>query len=351
MADTTTKQRYDFVDLMKGVTIILVIALHCLITYTPKIDAMLFHTRMPLYTFLAGLFFSTMPSFKVQFVKKINRYILPLLLFSFIYALIFNCTISYFSIPLLKGEIVSFFVYQSQMRANSPLWFLRYLMMLFLLCYCFEFITRKCSKTVKIILAFAISCSYFYFNQTIHDNYHGGINNLTTLYFNTNIPSALVAFPTYYLPYLFKDYILRNHNIKHLTIALPFAFAAWYFASQSNMDSFFKVGNCGTNYLRFIIAQAGGLYVFFYFCYLIKRIPFISYLGRYSIVLLCTHAIMLYLCRHVFFISDPYMKFALIIATAPLLIWVLTKYLPHFTAQKDLIKVDENGKIRISFRD
>ncbi len=176
-----------------------------------------------------------------------------------------------------------------------------------------------------------------------------GANNLTSLYYNTHIPSALVAFPTYYLPYLFKDYILRKHNIKHLTLILPLAFIVWYCASDPS--AFFQIGYCGDNFAKFFIAQAGGIYVFFYFCYIIKRIPFISYLGRYSIVLLGTHSIILYLCNNIFSITDPYIQFAIIMATAPLLIWLLTKFLPHFTAQKDLIKFDEKGKLKISFRD
>lgn len=52
------KQRIEYIDLMKGVCITLVVMFHSGITFHDNlIDPMLRVFRMPLYFFLSGLFF------------------------------------------------------------------------------------------------------------------------------------------------------------------------------------------------------------------------------------------------------------------------------------------------------
>ena len=50
-------------------------------------------------------------------------------------------------------------------------------------------------------------------------------------------------------------------------------------------------------------------------------------------------------------LNNEIVEFVIVMITAPILILVFTRYLPHFTAQKELIKVNDNGKIRINFSD
>ena len=53
------KQRVEYIDLIKGIAIILVVAGHCSLPLPEHMRNMLQHARMPLFVFLSGLFFST----------------------------------------------------------------------------------------------------------------------------------------------------------------------------------------------------------------------------------------------------------------------------------------------------
>jgi fucose 4-O-acetylase-like acetyltransferase len=82
---------------------------------------------------------------------------------------------------------------------------------------------------------------------------------------------------------------------------------------------------------------------------IIRQLPIISYVGRYSIIMLCTHQVIITLlvaARH--FLPEMYRQtglaeslifFAITVGISILCCWPLKKYLPWFTAQKDLIKI------------
>lgn len=78
------KKRIEYIDLMKGICITMVVLLHCHYFEGEKaiIDTYLRPLRMPLYFFLAGLFFKTYSSFKCLLIKKINNLVIPYLFFS-----------------------------------------------------------------------------------------------------------------------------------------------------------------------------------------------------------------------------------------------------------------------------
>ena len=74
------------------------------------------------------------------------------------------------------------------------------------------------------------------------------------------------------------------------------------------------------------------------------KVPLLSYIGRYSIIVLCTHVYVIHLVINCMTgITDT--RFALpavfivSVLVCAMLIPVFKKYLACFTAQKDLIKV------------
>ena len=81
----------------------------------------------------------------------------------------------------------------------------------------------------------------------------------------------------------------------------------------------------------------------------IRWLPVISYIGRYSIIVLCTHmavvkAVIAALCLLPIGWDDADIVPSLVVLTltivcSVLCCWLLSRYLPWFTAQKDLIKL------------
>lgn len=341
------KERIEFIDLMKGITIILVVAFHYCVYASPIIDGMLLNVRMPVYIFLSGLFFSTYGSFKRLVVKKINRYILPIILFSPIFLIIYSSSLPYASIPQFKSDVYHVITTLDLTHANPSLWFLKMLFMLAILCYGFEYITCNYSCKIKITIAIVVPGIWYYINPIIIPHYLGQEPWALALIHSTLSP-AIVFFQIYYIAYLLRPIITKeSHNKVILSAILPFALILLYLCHEEPV--YFGRGLCGENYLKMLLANASGIYVIFYISYLLKKVTYVSYMGRYSLVVLCTHYIIYIILTACFNMTNVYVNLAIILVISPILIYVLTRYLPHFTAQKELIKVGENGKIRISF--
>lgn len=82
--NTTEKKRIGYIDLMKGICIILIVLLHCDIkTPYEQLDIMLKNVRIPLYFFLSGLFFKEYSSFLDFIVRKVNKLIIPYIFFAY----------------------------------------------------------------------------------------------------------------------------------------------------------------------------------------------------------------------------------------------------------------------------
>lgn len=109
------KQRIEFIDLAKGICILLVVCMHGgLWIGAPMIEAL----RMPLFFVLSGFFFKDYGSLYNFFIKKTNSLLVPLLFFMLIEAVI----ILMLSPHLFIGSVIAPFIKPTMI--NFPLWFL-----------------------------------------------------------------------------------------------------------------------------------------------------------------------------------------------------------------------------------
>ncbi|MCD8069839.1 MAG: hypothetical protein LUE08_00415 [Akkermansiaceae bacterium] len=81
-----------------------------------------------------------------------------------------------------------------------------------------------------------------------------------------------------------------------------------------------------------------------FLCKAVKRLPFVSYVGRYSIVLLCVHALIMRFVEALLSTENTGLLFnssyaLTTLVLSALMIPVCRKLLPWFVAQKDLIKL------------
>ena len=96
MTQVTTKQRVEFIDLTKGICILLIVLNHSFARFSGSFLDSFMIFRMPLYFVLSGLFFLTYGSLALFMKKKINKLIIPMC-----FAFVFTCIIL-ISLPTIK---------------------------------------------------------------------------------------------------------------------------------------------------------------------------------------------------------------------------------------------------------
>ena len=128
MGDDKNK-RIDFVDLTKGVCIILVVMAHIGGAFE-KLDyhSMIASFRMPLYFFISGIFFKSYEGLFGFFIRKINKLIVPFLFFylsAFLLKyIVWKIAPGVFQLPVSWTELLVVFHDHALIKFNPPIWFL-----------------------------------------------------------------------------------------------------------------------------------------------------------------------------------------------------------------------------------
>lgn len=283
--------------------------------------------RMPFYFMLSGLFFKDYGGFKT-ILKKINKLLIPFLFFY---------TISFFIYVILTkvagAEIsISYFSFFTQKQiVNIALWFLPALFwanVSFLLIY-------KLSVNIYVLgilslVVLAISIYVF-------------CEDSTQLPFF--IDSGISVLPFFYLGYMLKStgILYPNKNDKYILLLIPVLLAvavACYIIGDNPYIGFGSVTILGNPYL-FFLGAASIVIAFILICKKIGAVKGIRYIGRYSLIILGVHLeicpLISLLGKQLHIFIPPIVLFIITLALSVLMIPLLTKYFPKFTAQSDLI--------------
>ncbi len=322
------KKRIEFIDLAKGFCILLVVFNHI-----HETDLMLCSSifRMPLYFFLSGLFFKTYSGFGEFMLKKTNRLIIPFLFFfclgATLYFVLWRWT------PNLRGGIETDNVY-----SNIPIWFLLALFEVNIIS--FLLIKLAHGKTLPCMILFALAGAAGYLIECFNYNIY--------FFFDTALTSA---------PFFFAGYIVRQKTNmlqpnKYDKFWLPVTItcfsivAATYLCYKEKID--LRANIVHYNIFAFYFAALCGIMGILTIAKRIGRLPLISYIGKYSIVLLGVHFLLLTICdiyltpiigKHNV-LSDT-IFFVIIVAASTLTIPAFKKFTPKFIAQEDLIKMPQ----------
>ncbi len=304
------KPRYEFIDLMKGICILMVVMNHSQIDWIFN-NKLLISFRMPLYYIISGMFFKTYDSFGIFSMKKINSLIIPACTTLIFYNGI--KTLDYF----IAGKGLQFFF---EMHA---MWFL---ISLFQVGIIYFFIKLVNNKTVETILSVLISLSgYLLFYNKIHLPYF--------------IDTSLSAVIYYHFGQVLKGSNVLQHQSRKDNIIRLFVWLALFMA----VGLLFNVGKLNmwnneysSNYIITITLGISGTMIVLYFSKLFKKIPIISYIGRYSIIVLCFHNLVLALFFHTLKFHTPYLNLVLTIALMYPTIYLVKKFVPFLFAQQSL---------------
>lgn len=337
---TNAKERIAFIDLMKGIAVLLILVHHLGFTeQTEWLKTVTYNLRLPSFFFIAGLFISHKYTTRAFIIKKVNNLLVPYAFFGLImFAVALYIPdmpmlgITDYHIEMTRQGLYRFFAHP----ANLPTWFL---WALFYASIIFFAISRSLRQrhwmiTIVTITAIGIAGRMLSHHMLTHLNQNSLMTFLRYTHFSIGMESAF---------YLMAGYIFRNspmfaynpNDRTRAAIILP-ALALWLLTADG-VTSYYWYNLVNPLYTSYI-AGLSGVAVMWLLSQRIGYLPYVSYVGRYSIITLGTHWIYHIIMRDIG-ITSPYIELAVILALLPPTIYVLTRYLPWLTAQRPLIPV------------
>lgn len=342
-----SKKRIEFFDLAKGICIFLVVIYHLSEFYEIELPAnnVIKSIRLPLYFFLSGCFFKTYEGF-IDFIKrKCNKLLMPFA-FWFLFALVLTIVLSCFDVVLYKDYklitlrvILSNFIHSSY--PNAPIWFLLCLFWVNIAFYVINIISGLFKFRLLLIGIFSLIA---------------GLIGVSLSNFGIRLPffvdSAFTAMPFFTFGYyIFRFTSIANPNRFDKWIPLIIFFFFFFLYLISPFYSLKR--NANIVYQNFLIVYLcgfmGALSVIL-ISKMFNKLLVISYWGRYSIMILVSHG-MVYRLLSIFIIApitsrvgiddnvNFFVNLVLTMTICTSLIPFFKKYMPHVTAQKDVISV------------
>lgn len=344
----STRPRVDYIDLAKGFCILLVIIFH--LTETYKYPCVFNNVgkvfRMPLYFFLSGLFFKTYSGIWDFIKRKINKLLIPFT-FWYLVGVGLSIVMYFFFGWKLSGShryepipaLLQVFHYDSV--PNLPVWFLISLFESNVIFYVISLIANRFGRyRIGAIVTMSLMCG------AIAIVVKGTDISLPLFLYNT-----LYHFPSFCLGYLaFRNtkilepnkYDKYNWIISIAAFALMTAIAHWGMGLTEPGSKIDSTSEILMSYPDAWLGIAGILFL----SKSIKRLPVVSLYGRYSIMLLVTHLLVVAIIyfplkrlgipKIYSFIINSMITFTYGLVAIPF----MRRFMPHVTAQKDVIKVE-----------
>lgn len=339
MKQTKLINRIEFIDLAKGLCILLVVSYHIdqkhYFYANEQVSNFFFAFRMPLYFILSGIFLSINNGYTEFIQKKINRLLVPFIFFIiltnicyYIKHLIIHTPYQYIS-PLFF-----LFTENSYGLNNNPLWFLASLFTTYMMFAFMHYLFK--GELYKICIA-SLFCGLI--------GYMLWISKISIpFYLDTSLTCT---------PFICAGIIIRKktniltcneggNNRFYNLVASLICFLITYLSCGG--ESLFYKNEYQDNYFFVLLAGISGSIGVLLLCKMIVKLPIISFIGRYSIIVLGMHTIIINEMKYFFlykFTQPIYWEiitFIVVIIISCCLIRFFIKYLPFFVAQQDLVQ-------------
>lgn len=322
------KERLPFIDLLKGVCIILVVLYHSNPRF-PQLSLL----RMPLYFALSGLFYSSYSSFAVFAVKRINRLLVPFLFF-FSIAVVYEAAACY-----LKQDYSNLLprnVFSESMTVDIPLWFL---LSLFEVAMYYYVVTKIKNLVVQTVVVVTISYLGYCLNGW----------GIDLPFFLDSSMTALLFFHFGALSRKVSPGLFEKKRSDYPIIVVAFALFAYTLQTVKPIS---LMGNSyGSSYLLIVISSFSAITAVFYLCKRVGWIPLVNYFGRYSLVVLGLHSLLLGIQRF-YFPGNALMGVAVLLFAFTVIyfsIRFLLAFFPQYIAQAPLLSLRQ-GRLYFNFR-
>ncbi|MDE7119235.1 MAG: acyltransferase [Muribaculaceae bacterium] len=340
----TTTERIQFIDLAKGVCILLVVMGHLVPAFNENLT-FVYCFRMPLYFCLSGLFYKDYGGLMNLTVKKTNKILIPFLAWYLI-----SYAVYYLGRVLTRSQIDAQYhlvdIFTTNDIFNIPIWFL---LCLFWSSILFTLIRRVAANEIQTGIGVLVAAGAGWLMSAC------GVFNF--LY----VGSALSCMPFFYMGYMLKKSAIlypRADMLKTVIVMAGCLLGASLLAflpAEPPRLLYYKNGVSAGNVFEIYACAAMFVVGIMLLCKLVGRIPFVSWLGRYSIIVLVTHMPLSAITGTVInkavgrFVTDDVkylLNFTVVTVLMLLIIPFCRKCLPYITAQKDLITGSAQSALR-----
>lgn len=328
----TSQHRIAYIDFMKCLCIMLIVMYHIdheFFNYLlPDLNDALQAFRLPMYYFISGVFFKLYGGLVDFTRRKVNNILVP---FVFFVVLAFVVRLLEYGVRMAVGadpidislvDLVGPF-YLRYWPNTTPLWFLLSLFWVNVIFYALQ----RVIKPLWGILAMTVALSVV--------GYELGVNKVEL---PLMLDTSLVALP----------YFVLGWGMKRLGALVPSRWDRWgifalllvawpiYWLSEF-VNLHFQIL---PGYWKLYLLPFVAILALMWACKPLQRVPVMCHYGRYSLIILGTHPLILQPIRFLLLRSgmDYGIQLTLIVFALTMLIewpliWLLKTYFPRFTAQ------------------
>jgi len=328
----TSKKRIEWIDLAKGICIFLVVFRHVSVALDIDypLQTQFASFRMPLYFILSGLFFKQYEGFAGFLKRKTNKLLIPFLFF------LITTSVIPFAVINHESSLKLFFTDMNGPVYNFAIWFLLCLFEINILFYLIQLTAARLvpehQTAAVLVLCLLLGCCGLAL----------GVAQVKNLFYLCTMLTALPFFTFGWWLRRHTSFLNQPFNPKTDVPLLAVCALIVATCSYRVVYAFNEIPREGVPFI-YLCGIAGTLMVLTV-SKLIKRLPLVSFWGRYSIIILCTHQVVVFVTETILmrYLSGIPLFVAVLVSTlliCHLSILFMKKYMPHVTAQKDVIKV------------
>ena len=325
-------QRLAYIDSLRGLSIILIIALHSRLTIVnTEVNRMFLNMELPAFFFISGLFFKRYSGFRQFIIKKVNNLIVPYFFFSYIPF----CLLSYFFTDSYSD--LSFYILAPIKPYNTPLWFVRCLFFTFLLYYFIDKFTEKKSILLPmsvIAILVLVTCLVNVKYQELKE-----VNSILSefSFIINDIQTSFISLPYFFIAQQIKKrgWLEFKINWKLTTLLVSIAIAIAYIFKQGNFVYYYAL--YGDNVLFGYISSLSSIFAFGLLFAKLKHTGVFQLFGKYSLIVLGCHYVSIIILK-TFFWPPSYLVFIITFLLMIPCIYFFKHFFPKFTAQEELFR-------------
>ena len=341
MFDRNTAREAN-VDLMKGFCILFVMLFHCGPFGLPELVVRTISSfYLPVFFFCSGLFFTNRRGFVDFTVNKTNMLIVP---FVFFLLLAFPFVVFFAETPPTDTHGWVRIAYHSVLFPfDRPIWFLPAIFWTFLI---YWLITKASGR---FWVRFALVAAVWALGAVAVELCDGRSGVPVEVFLYLHISSGMLT-----VPFMFAGHELRMRGLLGwrpsalaataiVLVGMAVCVCVNFRGEISYYANLFTPG-----YLLHLLGAFGGIAMLWVVCLKVKRLPVVSLMGEYSLVILCTHYFGIHVAKELG-CENQFLLLAVAVVCSVAGLVLIPRYLPRVIGRKPFFKMPaakRDGKAR-----